>query len=150
MNKCFLILAPDNHDGMNLNTERILTHKEFRSAFVTRQQRKDFLLMCARQGFLAIRNAWPECNIRMFVFGSAANLPVNIGAGSDLDIAISGLDHIAPKGYQRGALIMEAFRKGLPIENHTLPVDVLTFNAENPQTWFAKEILKNGLEITVD
>jgi len=129
---------------------KILTHREFRSAFVTQQQRKDFLLMCAQQGFRAICNAWPDSHIRMFVFGSTVNLPIHIGSGSDLDIAVSGLDHIAPKGYQRGALIMEEFRKGLSVENHTLPVDILTFDAHNSETWFAKEILKNGLEIKMD
>jgi len=128
----------------------ILTHKEFRSAFVTQQQRKDFLLMCAKQGLLAIQRAWPTCRVRMFVFGSAVNLPMRIGAGSDLDIAISGLSRIAPKGYQRGALIMDQFRKGLAFENHTLPVDILTFDADNPKTWFAEEILRNGCEIKLD
>jgi len=85
--------------------DKITTHDEFRSPFVTPRQRQEFLLECAYKGFRAIRAAWPEYNVRMFVFGSTISRPPRVGAGSDLDIAISGLSHIADKGYKRGAFL---------------------------------------------
>jgi len=129
---------------------KIKTHDEFASPFVTPRQRQAFLIECAYNGLKSICSAWPEHQVRMFVFGSAVNTPVRVGAGSDLDIAISGLNHIATKGYERGAILLDQFKRGLSMENQTLPVDVLTFDADNPQTWFAKEILQNGLEIKLD
>jgi len=123
--------------------ESILTYKDFRSAFARPRQRKDFLLRCARDGFKAIKSAWPDTNVRLFVFGSAIKTPINIGADSDLDVAVSGLEHIAPNGYQRSALIRDEFRKGLSPENQTLPFDI-------PKTMLAREILKNGYEIRLD
>jgi len=130
--------------------ENILTYKKFRSAFTRPQQRKDFLFRCARDGFRAIKSAWPDANIRLFVFGSTIKTPINIGADSDLDLAVSGLDHIAPNTHQRSALIRDEFRKGLTPENQTLPFDILTFNADNPETMFAKEILRDGIEIRLE
>jgi len=130
--------------------ENIKTHDEFRSPFVTPQQRKEFLLECARKGFKSIQDFWPDYHVRLFVFGSTISNPVRIGSGSDLDIAISGLDHIAQRGYERGAILLELFKKGLSESNQTLPVDILTFNANHPETWFAREILKNGYEIKLD
>jgi len=127
--------------------EEILTHDEFRSPFVTPQQRKDFLLKCAYQGLKSIVDAWPNYDIRMFAFGSVANNPSRIGAGSDLDIAISGLNHIAKMGYEHGAILLEKFKTGLAPKNRTLPVDALTFDAANPETSFAEEILRHGIEI---
>jgi len=130
--------------------DRIQTHDEFRSPFVTPTQRRQFLLDCAQQGLQSIRANYPDQHVRMFVFGSTVQQPVRIGSGSDLDIAVSGLDHIATKGYERGALLLEQFKKGLSAQNQTLPVDVLTFDADHPQTWFAREILAHGLEIKLD
>jgi len=129
---------------------KMLTYKEFRSAFTKPKQRKDFLLHCAQQGLQAIVKEWPEYNVRLFVFGSTAKEPINIGSDSDLDIAVSGLNDIAPKSYQRNAMIRDIFRKGLSAENCLLPIDVLTFDAENPETMFAKEILKNAIEIKLE
>jgi len=128
----------------------ILTHAEFRSAFTKPEQRKDFLLRCAQQGFRSVCKAWPEHNIRLFVFGSAIKDPTHIGADSDLDIAISGLNGIAATGYQRNAMIRDEFRKGLSPENQTLPFDILTFDEKNPETGFAKEILRDGIEIKLE
>jgi len=133
-----------------VKTGSIHTHKEFKSAFVTPLQRRNFLLECAHKGFEAIYEAWPDDNVKFFVFGSAARLPVNIGADSDLDIAVSGLDHIAPKSWQRNAMLLEIFKSGLSCENKTLPVDVVTFDHGDPQTTLAREIVENGIEIKLE
>jgi len=133
-----------------LKENPLSTHKEFRSAFVTPYQRRDFLLDCAQKGFKAIREAWPHDNIRTFVFGSAAKRPINIGAHSDLDIAISGLNHIAEKPWDRSAILHDVFKSGLSQSNQMFPVDIITFNADDPQTTLAKEILKNGIEIKME
>jgi len=137
-------------DERSSKNRKILSHKEFRSAFVTPEQRRDFLLDCAHAGFKSIRAAWPDADVRMFVFGSATRTPCRVGAGSDLDIAIAGLDHIAPRAYQCEALVEEEFRKGLPDENQTLSIDVVTFDPKNPATTLAMEIVKNGIEIKLE
>jgi len=126
---------------------KTITHSEFRSAFVTSAQRREFLLRCAREGFKAICEMWPECRIRLFVFGSAAKKSSKVTASSDLDVAVSGLDHIAPKSHQCAALIMQSFKQGLSDEDKTLAVDVITFNPDNPASTLSMEILKNGIEI---
>jgi len=125
----------------------INTYEDFCSAFVTPAQRRQFLLDCAHAGFKSIRQAWPDSNPRMFVFGSTARHPVRVGANSDLDIAISGLNHIAGTSKECRAILKNQFRKGLPIENKILPFDLLIFDAEKPATQFALEIIKNGIEI---
>jgi len=130
-----------------MEDDRITTHKEFRSAFVNSEQRRAFLLDCVKEGFKSILANWPECDVRLFVFGSTANGKTKVLASSDLDIAVSGLDHIASKSHQCAALIMEAFKRGLSAENRTLPVDVVTFNPNNPTSTLSMEILKNGTEI---
>jgi len=126
---------------------KFITHSQFRSAFVTSEQRREFLLQCAKEGFKAICETWPECSIRLFVFGSAAKKSSKVTASSDLDMAVSGLDHIAPKSHQCAALIMQAFKRGLPDENKALAVDVVTFNPDSPISTLSMEILKNGIEI---
>lgn len=126
----------------------IQTYKEFRSAFTTTEQRQGFLLSCARQGFAALCREFGADKLRLFVFGSAARKPAHVGANSDLDIAISGADGIAERVLQRRALLHDRFMMGLPAENQGLPVDVLTFDAQNPQTQFAMEILRDGIELT--
>jgi len=128
----------------------ILTYKDFCSAFVTPKQRRDFLFNCAYAGLRSIRRAWPKHNIRMFVFGSAAKEPVRVGAGSDLDVAISGLRDIAPKAYQSEVLITQEFRKGLSLENRGLPIDVVTFDPDHPESTLAIEILRHGIEIKLE
>jgi len=130
-----------------LKTDPIHSYEDFCSAFVTPEQRRDFLIDCARQGLKSIRNAWPDHDVRMFVFGSAAKQPVRVGANSDLDIAISGLQDIAQNGHERRAILREQFKKGLLPQNQLLPFDLLTFDVENPETLFALEIMKNGIEI---
>jgi len=124
-----------------------LIYADFCSAFVTPEQRRDFLLDCARAGFKSICETWADSNPRMFVFGSAAKMPVRVGANSDLDMAISGLNHIASTSGECRAILRKQFRKGLSPENQLLPFDLLTFDAENPETQFALEIMKNGIEI---
>jgi len=125
----------------------ITTYKEFCSAFVRPEQRRDFLFACANQGFLSIRKNWSQQQIRFFVFGSAAKRPINIGADSDLDVAVSGLDH---KTWQCSAKLREIFMQGLPNNNQMLPIDLVVFNAEKPETIIARGILKNGTEIKVN
>jgi len=130
---------------------QITTYKEFCSAFVKPEQRRQFLLDCARQGFQSIVRAWPDKNMRIFVFGSAANKTARVGADSDLDIAISGdFDDIAEERHKLSAALSQKFREGLAAENQLLPIDMLTINATNPQTCFAKEIVENGIEIKMD
>jgi len=129
----------------------IKTYKEFCSAFVKPEQRRQFLLDCAHQGFQSIRDAWPDRNIRLFVFGSASKLSSKVSANSDLDIAVSGeIGNIADKKHKPSAILSRKFRDGLSPENQLLPIDLVTFDADNPQTWFAKEILENGIEIKLD
>jgi len=129
------------------NIEHIRTYDEFQSPFVTPRQRQEFLIACAREGFKSVCKTWPTHAIRMFIFGSASKPLARVGANSDLDIAFSGVDDIAEKSARRCALLSRAFRNGLPVENRMLPLDVLTFNSDNPQTWFAKEIVEHGIEI---
>jgi len=131
-------------------TGPIRTYEDFSSAFVTPEQRREFLLDCAQAGFQAIRKAWPEHNIRLFVFGSAANPSSRVGANSDLDVAISGADKIEENRTSRLTQIARAFRDGLGVDRHRLPIDFLFFDAEKPQTWFAEELLKNGIEINLE
>jgi len=128
----------------------ITTYEEFSSAFVTPEQRREFLMACAKAGFKAIRKAWPDQNVRLFVFGSAANHSSRVGATSDLDIAISGADQIGESKSSRLTQLSRVFRKGLGVERHALPIDFLFFNAEDPQTWFAKEIVEHGIEIKLE
>jgi len=132
---------------MPMKIGQIKTYEDFCSAFVTPEQRRDFLIDCARAGFRSICDAWPKSNTRMFVFGSTAKEPIRVGANSDLDVAISGLNHIAGSSGECRAMLRQQFRKGLPPENQMLPFDLLTFDAENPETQFALEIMKNGIEI---
>jgi len=105
---------------------------------------------CAKKGLKSITKKWPDCNIRMFVFGSTAKNDAQIGAMSDLDIAISGLRHIAEKSYECESLIEEAFRSGLPDADQTLPIDVVIFDANHPETTLQMEIAKNGIEIRLE
>jgi len=131
-------------------TGPIRTYEDFSSAFVTPEQRREFLLDCAQAGFQAIRKAWSEHNIRLFVFGSAANPSSKVGANSDLDVAISGAEQIDENRISRLTQIARVFRGGLGTDRHALPIDFLFFDAEDPQTWFAEEILKNGIEIKLE
>jgi len=130
--------------------KQLAAYKEFRSAFVRPEQRRAFLLDCAEKGFRAIRAAWPSHNIRMFIFGSAAKRPINIGANSDLDIAVHGLEHLASKSWERNAILLDIFKSGLSEENQQLPVDMVSFDAENPTTILSEEILRHGIEIKLD
>jgi len=130
--------------------EKLATYKEFRSAFVRPEQRRAFLLDCAKQGFRAINAAWPSHNVRMFVFGSAVKRPINIGANSDLDVAVYGLEHLALKSWERNAILLDVFKNGLSRENQRLPVDMVSFDAENPTTVLGEEILNHGIEIKPD
>jgi len=132
------------------NHQVIQTHQEFRSAFVTSAQRRAFLLNCARQGLRHIRQTWPTYNIRMFVFGSTANPTAKVLASSDLDIAVGGLDHIAPKSHQCAALIMRAFKDGLSEANQSVPVDVITFDPDKPTSVISAEVLRHGIEIELE
>jgi len=132
---------------MNDKVEKISTYDEFCSPFVTPQQRKKFLLECARLGAAGVRRAWPDHNIRFFVFGSASHPTKMVNANSDLDIAISGTEHIDGIEGKYVTLLAKEFRRGLGGARHALPIDFLFFNVETPQTWLAEEILKNGVEI---
>jgi len=39
------------------------------------------------------------------------------------------------------------FREGLSDDNKLIPIDIVVFDADNPKTSFAREILENGIEI---
>jgi len=138
------------HNRFAMNMIPISTYQEFKSAFTRPEQRRAFLLDCARRGFESIRATWPNADSRLFVFGSAAKRPINIGSDSDLDVAVVGLNHIAEKSWQRNALLLETFKRGLSQENQTLPVDVVTIDIDNPETVIASEVIKNGIEIKVE
>jgi len=134
---------------MNTQIEKI-NHKQFRSAFSRPEQRRAFLFECAKDGLREICRVWPNDNIRLFVFGSAAKRPINIGANSDLDIAVAGLNHIAEKSWQRNSIILEIFRNGLLPDNQTLPIDLVTLDLDTQETPLTKEILNHGIEIKLD
>jgi len=131
-------------------TGKIKTYEEFRGAFVTPEQRRDFLLECAKMGADAVYKEWHQYDIRIFLFGSAVNLKKRVNAESDLDIAVSGTENIDSIQGKYVKSLAEAFRRGLGAERQQLPIDFVFLNVENPETWFAEEILKNGVELKVE
>jgi len=132
-------------------TVLITNYQDFRSAFVSSEQRRQFLLDCAIDGFKSILREWPDRNLRFFVFGSTANSRAKIGIHSDLDIAISGeLSGITPKTSQQSSVLSRKFREGLSDDNKLISIDIVVFDADNPKTSFAREILENGIEIKFD
>jgi len=115
---------------------------------VSPDARRAFLLECAQMGAAAVRKKWPENDIQLFLFGSAVNAKQQVHADSDLDIAVSGTDKIDGIQGRYVKILAETFRSGLGTERHTLPIDFVFIDAANPETWFAEEILKNGIKLT--